>query len=387
MMKIIQSPLRYPGGKSKAISTIVNFLPEKISEYREPFVGGGSLFIHIKQNYPNIKIWINDKNINVYSFWKIAKEKNDELVEYIQEVKEKSRNGRMLFYNLKEQLNNNQLTVFERAANFFIMNRISFSGLTTSGGYSKEAFKKRFTISSIERVALLKEIMQNIEITYGDYSNLLNGTKNDVFIYLDPPYLSTKKSKLYGQNGDLHYKFDHQNFKENVLDCKHNILITYDNSILIKNIYNKYKDFCLNLVNFQYGMNNIYKGKIPKAKELIITNYKPLFKYKSSIKDFFQNINKKSNPINFLAHFICFYFENNIKIWKSERVLLREIEQIFRDQKINLNLNLKTNIPKILEKIKNLRYLEITKRKRLGNILRKTSLWNFNKVLNNFNNP
>ena len=69
-MSEIKSPLRYPGGKSRAISQIVRYLPLNFSEYREPFVGGGSLFIYLRQKRPDLKIWINDLNYELYCFWK-----------------------------------------------------------------------------------------------------------------------------------------------------------------------------------------------------------------------------------------------------------------------------------------------------------------------------
>ena len=40
MMKSLKTPLRYPGGKSKAIKTLSPWFPQIISEYREPFIGG-----------------------------------------------------------------------------------------------------------------------------------------------------------------------------------------------------------------------------------------------------------------------------------------------------------------------------------------------------------
>ena len=59
---MIKSPLRYPGGKSKAIDQIAEYIPDSFSEYREPFVGGGSVFIYLKQKFPHFKFWINDLN-------------------------------------------------------------------------------------------------------------------------------------------------------------------------------------------------------------------------------------------------------------------------------------------------------------------------------------
>ena len=47
---MLKSPLRYPGGKQKAISQIAHYLPPKFKEFREPFVGGGSIFFYVLQN-------------------------------------------------------------------------------------------------------------------------------------------------------------------------------------------------------------------------------------------------------------------------------------------------------------------------------------------------
>ncbi|MFM6152235.1 MAG: DNA adenine methylase, partial [Sphaerospermopsis kisseleviana] len=46
---MIKSPLRYPGGKSRAIKQIAQHLPTQFTEFREPLVGGGSVFIYLKQ--------------------------------------------------------------------------------------------------------------------------------------------------------------------------------------------------------------------------------------------------------------------------------------------------------------------------------------------------
>jgi len=50
----VKSPLRYPGGKSRALKHILPIIP-KFDEFREPFLGGGSVFLALKQKYPNKK--------------------------------------------------------------------------------------------------------------------------------------------------------------------------------------------------------------------------------------------------------------------------------------------------------------------------------------------
>ena len=77
---MIKSPLRYPGGKSRAIKSIAECLPKKFSEFREPFVGGGSVFIYLKQKFPHLHIAINDLNPELYLFWHFVKSDLSKLV-------------------------------------------------------------------------------------------------------------------------------------------------------------------------------------------------------------------------------------------------------------------------------------------------------------------
>lgn len=169
---MIKSPLRYPGGKSKAIEKILKYLPKNFSEYREPFVGGGSLFIYLKQKFPQLDIWINDLNQELFLFWKIAQSDLLDLIEEVRRIKTTCTNGRALFEELIE-VKIEGLSELERAVRFFVLNRITFSGTVESGGFSQEAFYKRFTDSSIERLEKLGIVLENVKITNLDYSKLL----------------------------------------------------------------------------------------------------------------------------------------------------------------------------------------------------------------------
>jgi DNA adenine methylase len=266
---VIKSPLRYPGGKSKAIDKIAEYLPDSFSEYREPFVGGGSLFIYLKQKYPHLKIWINDLNTELFLFWKIAQSNLAQLVTEVRRIKEQHTNGKLLFQELAT-VNVKELSDIERAIRFFVLNRITFSGTIESGGFSEESFHKRFTYSSIERLEKLEQILQNIKITNLDYSHLLNPEGKDIFLFLDPPYFCATKSKLYGKDGNLHTSFNHQRFAEFLVQCPHSYLITYDDSPEIRKNFES-----VNVCGWemQYGMNNYKQNGAAKGKELFITNY------------------------------------------------------------------------------------------------------------------
>ncbi len=266
---MLKSPLRYPGGKSRAIRQMRLLLPKEFEEYREPFVGGGSFFIYLRQVYPKLRIWINDLNTELYFFWKYAQINSEELAKAILKIKSKGINGRELFNQLIS-INTESLSEFERAVRFFVLNRITFSGVVESGGYSHLSFVGRFTYSSIERVAKLGAILEGIRITNLDYREILSDGGKNIFTFLDPPYFKATKSKLYGKNGIFHTVFNHNEFASEMRKCKHLWLITYDDSPEIRKNFEFANIYDWKL---QYGMNNYKQGKAEKGCELFISNY------------------------------------------------------------------------------------------------------------------
>lgn len=295
---MIKSPLRYPGGKSRAIATIAELIPD-FDEFREPFVGGGSVFVYLKQRYPDKTFWINDIYENLFHFWVNCKDSPDSLIEQIQTWKQNYSDGKELYLFLLDNIET--FGPLQKAAAFFVFNRVTFSGTTESGGYSNGAFTGRFTDSSIKRVQQLATILPNTQISNIDYQEVVEAEGNKVFIFLDPPYYSATKSALYGKNGNLHKLFDHIRFAETMKNCKHKWLITYDNSRYIKDLFDFANIFEWDLT---YGMRNVTAGSSQLGKELFISNYLnsyPINK-QQSIFDALdasktENINSSKSPI------------------------------------------------------------------------------------------
>lgn len=264
---MIKSPLRYPGGKSRSVNLISTLIPE-FDEFREPFLGGGSIFIYAKQRFPNKTFWINDLYFELYKFWEMAQKDVDALIDKIYEWRNQFPIGKELHKFLNENLAN--FNDLERGAAFFIYNRITFSGTSLSGGYSEHAFTGRFTESSIQRLNQFAKVINGSTITNLDYEELVKRDGENVFIFLDPPYYSATKSVLYGKNGNMHKSFDHIKFAENMKNCKHKWLITYDNSEYIRDLFS-----FANIIPWElmYGMRNVTAGANQKGNELFISNY------------------------------------------------------------------------------------------------------------------
>ena len=98
---LIKSPLRYPGGKSRAINLISSIIPE-FQEFREPFVGGGSVFIYLKQKFPKNKFWINDLYFQLYTFWLMCQKDLNSVLSLIWSWRNEFKIGKELYKFLND---------------------------------------------------------------------------------------------------------------------------------------------------------------------------------------------------------------------------------------------------------------------------------------------
>ena len=245
------SPLRYPGGKTRACKIIENVILQhfditSFDTIISPFFGGGSFEFYMQNKY-GVMLIVNDKFTPLYNFWKQVKINKAILCEELREIKAVSKEQ---FIAYRKTIMDLQANILQQATQYFVINRCSFSGSTLSGGFSEEASSKRFTQSSINRIEALD--LTNIEIYNEDFYDFVNTyTPKKALLFLDPPYYLESKSKLYGNNGDLHEGFNH-NLLFELLTTKKNWVLTYNNCEYIRNLY---KDYIILDVNWSYGMN------------------------------------------------------------------------------------------------------------------------------------
>jgi DNA adenine methylase len=275
----LKTPLRYPGGKSKAIKTLSQWYPQNISEYREPFIGGGSIAIDITKKHPHIPVWINDLYIPLYNFWIQLRDNGEELSERVIEEKQNTldagdsdkitERAKNLFDTYREEID--KYDDFEKEVAFFIMNKCSYSGLTENSTFSPTASNSNFSLVGARKLADFSKLIKYWKITNLDYSEVMNSyATGDAFIFLDPPY--DIKDFLYGKNREMHRSFDHERFAQEVYKCKSKFMITYN---LNDRLCELYKDYYLKEWKLRYSMaHRGDKGTDDNVKtELLITNY------------------------------------------------------------------------------------------------------------------
>ena len=275
-MKALKTPLRYPGGKSRACTKMDPYFPDlrEYVEFREPFLGGGSVALHVTKKYPHLKITVNDLYEPLVNFWVTLQTFGTELTDKLRDYKSTHPDpvsAKELFLNSKEVINKSDVDGIERAAAFYIVNKCSFSGLTESSSFSKQASVSNFSMRGIEKLPGYSELISHWHINGYSYEHLMTNNMHDgIFMYLDPPY--DIKDNLYGKKGSMHSGFDHDKFAE---DCdKHDIpmLISYNSDQLVKDRFTNWNAAEFDLT---YTMRSVgeYMREQKIRKELLLFNY------------------------------------------------------------------------------------------------------------------
>ena len=273
-LKSYKTPLRYPGGKSRALSKLFQFIPDlkDYTEFREPFLGGGSVAIEIGKRYPHIDIWVNDLYEPLYNFWKVLQSDGQKLRDILIQLKQRHSDpssAKQLFLDAKDYLAKPVGNSIDRAVSFYVVNKCSFSGLTESSAFSKQASESNFSVNGIEKLPEYSLMIKKWKITNLSYEQMLSD-KEKTYIYLDPPY--EIKSNLYGRKGDMHKGFNHDEFATVCDKSTSPILISYNSSQLIRD---RFDGWTVAEFAHTYTMRSTgcYNKEQASRKELVLMNY------------------------------------------------------------------------------------------------------------------
>jgi len=273
--------LRYPGGKSRIIYYLFrkNMLPENIKEYREGFLGGGSCALAFSVMYPDVPVWVNDLYYNLFAFWTQLQKNPDPLINRLLELKDEAcraegveeleKKHRALYADMRDLINTSD-DDFDLATAFYVLNRSSFGGFTeqNKNAFIRDSYKNTiFSQSKIKKLANISEIIQPWRITNQDYRDLMEAPGEDVFVFLDPPYLI--KDMLYGKDKEMHTSFCHEAFVKACKDTPHNWMITYNEHPWLRE---QFADFHMENFEFRYSLAHRKENK-NKKEELLVMNY------------------------------------------------------------------------------------------------------------------
>jgi len=251
-MKIVDSPLRYPGGKSK-LARFVAFLCEKNKinnidgHYVEPYAGGASVALYLLLNGYVSEISINDSDRSIYAFWHAVLNKPKKLVRAIEGA---DINIEMWKKCREAQKNKSRAGLFDLGFSTFFLNRTNISGiidggviggLKQRGRYKMDCrFNRKELIRRIQKIAEHKERIHLYNLDVLDFVKKveIESESNSIIYYFDPPYY------LKGESLYLNYydKSDHEQVSRMIQGIKNaRWIVSYDAAEEIKSLYRGYK--------------------------------------------------------------------------------------------------------------------------------------------------
>ena len=283
------SVLRYPGGKKKQASLFKQYRPLRVREFRDAFAGGGSIFFEI--GYLCDRAWLNDKHEGLIDFYQALRDRPLELIAKCKAISPQTpddpvtdvglRGGKPKNARLKEVFDSVKLNdECDPALRYFFVNRtVHGSGRVNYDIPSRLYFSNPagWNIVGTEELEKAARALQGVRLTCGDYRPLLTAPGEDVWIYLDPPYVVNSglapTAQLYQHNFTID---DHVQFAESVWKCRHNVMISYDDDPdgLVRELFPK-TDFWIEELAWAYAGTTEKKKRV--GRELLIMNYEPPF--------------------------------------------------------------------------------------------------------------
>ena len=285
------SPLRYAGGKSKAIGLILSHLPKlKNKRVISPFFGGGSFELCLSQEL-DIEVIGYDIFGLLVNFWNILINKKNEFIDHLKKFKiseEEFTYNRHVLLNYWEkikptdliyktknkiELKDSDLTLLDdnnllQAVYYYYNMSLSYGPMFLGWPSSNEINKEKF-LRKIEKLENMN--LKNLQVHCKDFEEVLKMHK-DEFLFLDPPYYLEGDSKMFkGMYPNCNFAIHHNNFNhiklaELLKEHKGGFLMTYNNCSAIREMY---KDFKFEYPEWQYtyGQGETRIGKNRKKSE------------------------------------------------------------------------------------------------------------------------
>lgn len=243
------SPLRYPGGKSRLSKWILEIMQDNniSNAYAEPYAGGAGIALNLLLGGYVKKIFINDIDRAIYAIWYLILNDSENFIRAIYDVK----------INIDEW--KKQKTILQNSDGFddfkvgfaaFFLNRTNVSGIIKGGpiggilqkgNYKLDArFNKQALINKIQNISSNSSRIFLYNLDACEFVKKIDkkiGQKS--LIYLDPPYVK-KGRELYM---NFYNEQDHITIFNTIKNLKKPWIVSYDNSDFIKNLYSDYKGF------------------------------------------------------------------------------------------------------------------------------------------------
>jgi DNA adenine methylase len=275
--------VKWAGGKTQLLQQLYALAPAQFDRYFEPFLGGGAFFFYLLSKRNNQFIsYLSDINSELINSYEMVKNNTEKLIALLRKHESGYLESPSEYYYYLRDIRKQARSNIEKAARFIALNRTCYNGLyrvNNKGSFNVPWGKyKDPVICDSKNLRNLRFVLQqsDVFIKVGDYKEiLLKKTREDDFIYLDPPYRPTSSTAYFTGYTTTGFSDKDQKdladiFEElNERKCK--VMLSNSNTPLIKRMYTKLaKD--IKKVDTIRSINCMGSGRAGH-NELIIRNY------------------------------------------------------------------------------------------------------------------
>lgn len=265
--------LRWAGGKSWLTKTIGSFIPENFNNYHEPFVGGGSIFFHLKAaNLLKKDAYLSDLNPSLIKCYAVIR---DDLHSLLQELQRFSNSSEMYY----KERNSKYDDAVKEAARFLYLNRTSFNGIYRENlkgeynvPYGYKQYKELFDFQNIVNASIA---LQRANLANNDFEKAISNAGEGDLVFIDPPYTVAHENNGFVKYNQRIFSWDDQvRLRDTIKELENRgayyiLTNAYHESLI--DLYNSTGSL-IKMERFSGVGGN--KAKRDKYHELIITNVK-----------------------------------------------------------------------------------------------------------------
>lgn len=278
-MTNLKPVLKWAGGKTKLLPTLLEEVPMRFNNYLEPFLGGGALLLALEPNHA----WVGDTNSELINFYEMVKTQPEELIELVTEYF--SNHSQKYYYQIRgwdRQEGFEELPPVERAARILYLNKHCFNGLwrVNSKGqfnvpYGRPSSQRKRMEVDEEGIRASSELLRRVDFFCQDYEKTIKLAKSGDFVYLDPPYQPVDQTSNFTGYTSAGFSWDEQ-VKLKVMTAwldktRVKFMLSNSNTPEVRNLYGE-TGYYTKVVKMPRAIN--CKGdRRGKVEELLIKNY------------------------------------------------------------------------------------------------------------------
>lgn len=267
--------IKWVGGKTQLLPSILPLFPRKIKTYFEPFIGGGAVYFSLAAEGRFGRAVINDWNADLANVYAVVRSHPNKLTEALLVIEDEYSKNPMPMYNMWRSKDPEALTSVLRAARFIFLNKAGFNGLhrVNKAGKFNVPWGHKPTIKTFDEDNIRDcetLLNSNTDILTGDFEDAVKDAGEGDFVYLDPPYAPVSKTSDFASYTENGFGWDEQKRVAKVFRELHargaNVIASNSSAPKLLELY---EGFEIREVNAKRNVNSKGSGR-GAVKEIVV---------------------------------------------------------------------------------------------------------------------